>query len=127
MPHRSAATTESRTAWFAIVAACLCTPALAASNIDISCDDQSDAIHEVAISEINANPTAHSDALAPRAEALIQEAFEESTGEIPAEAEDAVEEIAIRDVASPELPVTLPGVPLDEAQRYKRKMYRTDI
>ena len=127
MPHRFAATTESRTGWFALIAAGLCAPAFAASSIDIACDDESEAVHEITISDISANPAAHSEALVPQAEAIIREAFDESTGDAPTGAEDTVEEIAIRDVANPELPVTLPGVPLDEAQRYKRRMYRTDI
>ena len=127
MPHTTAATTETPRAWCTLVAICLCSPVFAASTVDISCDDKSDPLHEVKVSDISASPAAHSETLAPRVEALIEEAFEEDASETPLEAEDTVEEIAIRDLAETDVPVSLPGVPVDEAERYRRRMHRTDI
>lgn len=127
MPQTPAATNVTRSAWPALVAVCLCGPAFAASTVDISCDDSSDPVHEVDVAEISASPAAHSEALAPHVEALIREAFAEDESQAPVEAQDTVEEIAIRDLAEAELPVTLPGIPQDEADRFRRRMYRTDI
>lgn len=115
--------------WAALLAASLCSPAFAASTVENACDEEAAPLHEVAVSEIAADPASHDHDMSPHVEALIREAFgaDDATAEPADAAEDTVEEIAIRDAVDRSLPVTLPGVSGNDIELYKRRMYRTDI
>jgi len=110
-----------------LLTACLCAPAFAASTIEISCDEEPMPLHDVSVTEIAADATSHERELAPRVEALIREAFDEETTAEVEDAEDTVEEIAVHGATDRSVTVTLPGVSGEDIERYKRKMYRTDI
>ena len=104
--------------------ACLCTPAFAASTVDIDCDEATKTIHEIAVAEITADPASPDFDLPPKMRILRNDAREEKASVAADVANEKIEEILIRDSLDRSLPLTLPG---GETALYKRRMYRTDI
>lgn len=108
----------------ALLLACFCTPAFAASTVEIPCDKDASPIHELEVSEITADPAAHESELPPRVEMLRKETLDGRSPIAIEETDDPAEEVVIRDAVDRSLPLALPG---DDTALYKRRMYRTDI
>ena len=100
--------------WLAL-AASLSSAAYASTGI-LDCSEDADALR--------ADAASHDANLTPRVEALIREAFDETTADSESLVQEpdeaaAVEESAVR--------AALPGVSEDDTRIYRRNMYRTDI
>ncbi len=110
----------------AFVTALLCVPAFAASTIEINCEEEAARIQDVTVAEL-AVDASHDQELKPQVEALIREAFaEDAPPEVEETAENA-EEISVREAVNRAPSAKLPGVSGEDAEFYRRKMYRTDI
>ena len=115
------------------------TPAAAAPNHDILCDEHHEATLDVSAEELATRPVSHdlaaqknpqdtetvsaSQVLKPRFDATVREVFaedEKSATEAEAKAEPEVEEPSA-------LRIRVPGISDEELVRFKRQMYRRDI
>ena len=107
----------------------LAAPALAAPEHDLLCDDDSDMVPALTVTELSATPVSSSEEmlqdhlLKPRTDAAVRSAFAEEsidTDEVVDAEEQDVEEPAVAD----------PGIPSASKLKrpiYKRHMYRRDI
>jgi len=138
-----------------VVTGIIAAPALAATSYPLPCKDASEVTLHVHIDALSTELLSHdlardsvekstrlnqvsvtsaSGLLAPRAEAAIREAFEDSEELIltapmtgaKIEVEAAVEEDNLDDTAI-EMTTKLPGISDDDLSRFRKQMYRRDI
>lgn len=100
--------------WLALVASL--SSAAYASTANLDCSEDADSLR--------ADAAAHDANLTPQVEALIREAFDQTSADSEStvaepDATAAVEESSVR--------AALPGVSEDDTRVYRRDMYRTDI